>query len=98
MRRRSLQHGERRELLAEALAKVRCSHRSRSTPSLPSWSPANELGLEDIIASPEGSIYEPGRRSESVAQHKIYRSQGSVIGGPWCWSDRSRTAAEKNPA
>jgi bifunctional non-homologous end joining protein LigD len=67
---------ERRELLAEAMAKVQY-------PVVPSVTfnakpaelvrAAKELGLEGIIAKRKGSIYEPGRRSGAWLKYKIYR-------------------------
>jgi bifunctional non-homologous end joining protein LigD len=74
----------RRELLAEALAKVEypvlCSTPFDAKPA-DLIRAAKELELEGIIAKRKGSCYEPGRRSGAWLKYKINRSQEFVIGG-----------------
>jgi DNA ligase D-like protein (predicted ligase) len=73
----------RRELLADALAKVDYPV-LRSTPFAKPADlirAAKELELEGIIAKRKGSYYEPGRRSGAWLKFKINRSQEFVIGG-----------------
>ena len=74
----------RREVLAEALAKVEYPV-LRSTPFQAKPSnlsrAAKELQLEGYIAKRKGSLYEPGRRSGAWVKYKINQSQEFVIGG-----------------
>jgi bifunctional non-homologous end joining protein LigD len=74
----------RRELLAEALAKVEypvlCSTPFDAKPA-DLIRAAKGLELEGIIAKRKGSCYEPGRRSGAWLKYKINRSQDFVIGG-----------------
>jgi bifunctional non-homologous end joining protein LigD len=74
----------RRELLAEALAKVEypvlCSTPFEARPA-DLIRAAKELELEGIIAKRKSSCYEPGRRSGAWLKFKINRSQEFVIGG-----------------
>jgi len=75
---------KRRELLADALAKVEYPV-LRSTPfdAKPAdlIRAATALGFEGIIAKRKGSTYEPGRRNGAWLKYKINRSQEFVIGG-----------------
>ena len=75
---------QRRELLADALAKIEypvlCSTPFNAKPA-DLIRAAKELDLEGIIAKPKGSPYEPGRRSGAWLKYKINRSQEFVIGG-----------------
>ena len=74
----------RRELLAEALAKVEYpALHSTAFDAKPTdlVRAAKELELEGIIAKRKGSCYEPGRRSGAWLKYKINRSQEFVIGG-----------------
>ena len=74
----------RRELLAEALAKV--EYPVLGCPAF-NAKPADfvraakELQLEGIIAKRKDSLYESGRRSGAWLKYKINRSQEFVIGG-----------------
>jgi bifunctional non-homologous end joining protein LigD len=74
----------RRELLADALAKVDYPVlRSTAFDAKPAdlIRAAKELELEGVIAKRKGSPYEPGRRSGAWLKYKINRSQEFVIGG-----------------
>lgn len=42
---------------------------------------AKELGLEGVIATRKGSMYEPGRSTGAWVKYKILQSQEFVIGG-----------------
>jgi bifunctional non-homologous end joining protein LigD len=81
---------KRRELLADALTKVRYPViRSRSFDVKPRdlIRAATDLELEGIIAKRKGSPYEPGRRSGAWVKYKINHSQEFVIGGYTLGSD-----------
>ena len=74
----------RRELLAEALAKVeypvlRCPAFTAKPADF--VRAAKELQLEGIIAKRKDSLYESGRRNGAWLKYQINRSQKFVIGG-----------------
>jgi bifunctional non-homologous end joining protein LigD len=74
----------RRELLAEALAKVEypvlLSTQFNAKPA-DLIRAARELQFEGVIAKRKGSLYEPGERNGAWLKYKINRSQEFVIGG-----------------
>jgi bifunctional non-homologous end joining protein LigD len=73
----------RRELLADALAKVEYPVlRSTAFDTKPRSDPCcKEMELEGVVAKRKGSLYEPGRRSGAWLKYKINHSQEFVIGG-----------------